>query len=82
MRLEGDRLTAVDPNAPTNRQEKPMLYARNGPAVLAVRASGLAERGLYGGDLRAFVMDDRSSVDVDGPFELEVADLLLRESSP
>jgi CMP-N-acetylneuraminic acid synthetase len=78
MSLDGDRLVHREPGAPTRRQDKTTLYARNGPAVLAVRSAGLAARGLYGGDLRAYVMDARSSLDVDAPFDLEVADLLLR----
>jgi CMP-N-acetylneuraminic acid synthetase len=60
-----------------SRQEKDAVYARNGPAVLALRADRLG-RDLYEGDCRAYVMDARSSLDVDTPFDLEVADLLLR----
>jgi CMP-N-acetylneuraminic acid synthetase len=60
-----------------SRQEKATVYARNGPAVLALRADRLG-RDLYVGDCRAFVMDQRSSLDVDTPFDLEVAELLLR----
>jgi CMP-N,N'-diacetyllegionaminic acid synthase len=77
MRLEGDRVARLEPGAPTLRQHKPALVARNGPAVLVVKVEGLAERGLYGGDLRALPMDPRDSLDVDGPFELELAELLL-----
>jgi CMP-N,N'-diacetyllegionaminic acid synthase len=76
MTLEGNRLARLEPGAPTLRQQKPALVARNGPAVLVVRSEGLAERGLYGGDLRALPMDPRDSVDVDGPYELELAELL------
>jgi CMP-N-acetylneuraminic acid synthetase len=60
-----------------SRQEKDAVYARNGPAVLALRADRLG-RDLYDGDCRAYVMDQRSSLDVDTPFDLELADLLLR----
>ena len=59
------------------RQEKPLVYARNGPAVLARRADRLGE-GLYAGDVRPFVMDARDSLDVDDPYDLELAELLLR----
>jgi CMP-N-acetylneuraminic acid synthetase len=62
------------------RQEKERVYARNGPAVLAVRAAGLAD-DLYAGDCRPFVMDERDSLDVDSEFDLELADLLLRSRS-
>jgi CMP-N-acetylneuraminic acid synthetase len=60
-----------------SRQEKGAVYARNGPAVLALRADRLG-RDLYEGNCRAYVMDQRSSLDVDTPFDLELADLLLR----
>jgi CMP-N,N'-diacetyllegionaminic acid synthase len=63
-----------------SRQEKDAVYARNGPAVLALRADRLG-RDLYDGDCRAYVMDARSSLDVDTPFDLELADLLLRSRS-
>ena len=33
---------------------------------------------LYGGDCRAYVMEPRDSIDVDEPFDLELAELLLR----
>jgi CMP-N-acetylneuraminic acid synthetase len=61
---------------PLHRRLAP-LYARNGPAVLALRVEGLAERGFYGGDVRAYVMEAADSVDVDGPLDLRIAELLL-----
>lgn len=81
MRLEEGRLVALDPAAPTRRQDKAALYARNGPAVLVVRAAGLAGRGLYGGDLRPYEMAPEESVDVDLPFDLVVAEAVLRAGS-
>ena len=59
------------------RQEKGLVYARNGPAVLAVRSERLGH-DLYGGDCRPYLMDERDSLDVDDSFDLELADLLLR----
>jgi CMP-N-acetylneuraminic acid synthetase len=59
------------------RQEKAVVYARNGPAVLALRSDRLGD-DLYGGDCRPYVMDERDSLDVDDSFDLELADLLLR----
>jgi len=59
------------------RQEKGLVYARNGPAVLAVRSERLGD-DLYGGDCRPYLMDERDSLDVDDSFDLELADLLLR----
>lgn len=64
----------------TTRQDKGLLYARNGPAVLARQADRVGD-DLYAGDCRAYVMDERDSLDVDTPFDLELADLLLRSRS-
>jgi CMP-N,N'-diacetyllegionaminic acid synthase len=58
------------------RQEKPLVYARNGPAVLARRADRIGD-DLYAGDVRPFVMDPRDSLDVDDPHDLALAELLL-----
>jgi CMP-N-acetylneuraminic acid synthetase len=58
------------------RHEKALVYARNGPAVLARRADRL-EEDLYAGDVRPFVMDARDSLDVDDLHDLELAELLL-----
>jgi CMP-N,N'-diacetyllegionaminic acid synthase len=76
MRLEGDRLVRLDETPYGSRADKPVLYARNGPAILALRA-GRIGADLYAGDLRAYVMDAGDSVDVDEPFDLELAEFLL-----
>jgi CMP-N-acetylneuraminic acid synthetase len=64
----------------STRHDKPLVFARNGPAVLALRSDRLSD-DLYAGDCRAYVMDERDSLDVDTPFDLELADLLLRSRS-
>ena len=76
MALEEGRLVRLGEPV-GSRQEKPLVYARNGPAVLALRPERLGD-DLYGGDCRPYVMEPRDSIDVDGPFELELAELLLR----
>jgi CMP-N,N'-diacetyllegionaminic acid synthase len=82
MRIEDGRLVPLDPDGPLSRQRKPVLYARNGPAVLVLRAGRLdRRRGLYAGDCRPYLMDAFSSLDVDGPQELALADALLRSRS-
>jgi CMP-N-acetylneuraminic acid synthetase len=59
------------------RQEKEIVYARNGPAVLAVRSERLGD-DLYAGDCRPYLMDERDSLDLDEPSDLELAALLLK----
>jgi CMP-N-acetylneuraminic acid synthetase len=79
MRLDGDRLVpAAGEPGPLRRQDKEMLFARNGPAVLALRTPVLVEqRVLYGRDTRALIMSREDSLDIDDAFDLEVAELLL-----
>jgi CMP-N-acetylneuraminic acid synthetase len=79
MRLEGDRLLpAAGGDLPLRRQDKPLLFARNGPAVAAVRTSVLVERRtLYGPDTRALVMSREDSLDIDDRFDLTLAELLM-----
>jgi CMP-N,N'-diacetyllegionaminic acid synthase len=74
MAVEDGRLVAL--GDARRRQDKRPVYARNGPAVLVVRPDRLGD-DLYAGDTRPYVMDSRDSIDVDGPFELELAELLL-----
>ena len=76
MRLDGEQLVRLDETSYASRADKPVLYARNGPAILALRADRIGD-DLYAGDLRAYVMDAADSVDVDEPFDLELAQFLL-----
>jgi CMP-N,N'-diacetyllegionaminic acid synthase len=76
MALDGERLVPLGDAGFATRQEKPLVYARNGPAVLALRPDRIGA-DLYGGDCRPYVMELRDSLDVDEPFDLELAELLL-----
>jgi CMP-N,N'-diacetyllegionaminic acid synthase len=89
MELRGDRLVALNGGlastaaegagkSPTRRQDKPLLFARNGPAVVAVHARVLLEQQtLYGSDTRALVMSREDSVDIDDSFDLRLAELMI-----
>ena len=78
LRLDGDRVQPyVAGGGPLRRQDKPELYARNGPAVVAVRRHVLESGRLYGDDTRALIMRRHESIDIDDAFDLEVAELLL-----
>jgi CMP-N,N'-diacetyllegionaminic acid synthase len=81
LSMDGGRLRPFVDGAATRRQDKPRVFARNGPAVIAVRADVIAGGSLYGTDSRPLVMTPDDSVDVDSPFELYLADLLLRDRS-
>jgi CMP-N-acetylneuraminic acid synthetase/2-polyprenyl-3-methyl-5-hydroxy-6-metoxy-1,4-benzoquinol methylase len=71
LSLDGDRLKPfIDGPLVTRRQDKPRVFARNGPAVVAVRASVLDGGSLYGTDTRALVMNSDESLDIDSPSDL------------
>jgi len=71
LSLDGDRLRPfIDGPLVTRRQNKPRVFARNGPAVVAVRASVLDGGSLYGDDSRALVMSGDESLDIDTPGDL------------
>ncbi len=78
MRLDGDRLRPYSESPlPTRRQDKPRVYARNGPAVLAVRAEVLERGSLYGDDCRPFVMSAADSLDIDSADDVRLIERTL-----
>jgi CMP-N-acetylneuraminic acid synthetase len=78
MQLVDGRLQPfADGPVVTRRQDKPRVYARNGPAVLATRVAMLGRDSLYDGDCRPLVMDPADSLDVDGPWDLELLEFIL-----
>lgn len=79
LRVADGRLAPMVEGPPIlRRQDKPRVYARNGPAVIAVRREVVVERGsLYGDDCRPYLMALEDSVDIDTSFDLELAALLL-----
>ena len=83
MRLRGDRLDPFTEGPTyTRRQDKQVLFARNGPAVIATRSRVLLdEHLLYGADTRGVVMSREDSFDIDEAFDLKVAELLMASRS-
>jgi CMP-N-acetylneuraminic acid synthetase len=62
---------------PTQRQEKAILFARNGPAVLITRSEVIDSGKLYGDRILGYEMDEFASIDVDTQAELRLAALLI-----
>ncbi|MBC8332838.1 MAG: acylneuraminate cytidylyltransferase family protein [Anaerolineae bacterium] len=62
------------------RQDKPRVYARNGPAVLAVRRATLELGQLYGAKTLPYEMEPAASVDIDSPEDLAFTEFLLTKS--
>lgn len=79
MRLEGDHLFPFIPmdEAKHLRQARPTYYSRNG-AIYACRAACVLQDGsLYGSRIAAYVMPPEASLDIDTPYDLHLASLLL-----
>ena len=79
MQLQGDVLVPwADGPAPLRRQDKQTLFARNGPAIVAVKPRVILEDGrLYGAQTRGLVMSREDSLDIDDAMDLRLAELLL-----
>ncbi len=79
-RIESDgRLVDFAEGAPevTRRQALPPAYALNGALYLARREALLAQGGFQGERTYALVMPRERSLDIDTPFDLELAGWLL-----
>ena len=63
------------------RQDKPRVYARNGPAVLIVRREVLLQGQLYGDRIYPYLMDRISSLDIDDVTDLRIAECWLQEKA-
>ena len=80
MRLEGTFLVSfTDGPAILRRQDKPTLYARNGPAVLCMRRESVDNASLYDDNCVPYVMDAVSSLDVDTRVDLRMAETFMRD---
>lgn len=62
----------------TRRQDMPPAYALNGAIYLARWAALLSKRTFYTENTYAYVMPQERSLDVDSPWDLYLADLVMR----
>lgn len=83
MKLADGQLTPfLTGEAITRRQDKPQVFARNGPAILLTRTRVLLEQqSLYGEHCRPLLMGSHESIDIDDPDDLEYAEFLLSKRS-
>jgi CMP-N,N'-diacetyllegionaminic acid synthase len=82
MCLEEDHLVPfLSEAAPLlRRQDKPEVYARNGPAVLVCTyETVMRQNRLYGKRTLPLLMEHEESVDVDTAFDLALVEWILRE---
>jgi N-acylneuraminate cytidylyltransferase/CMP-N,N'-diacetyllegionaminic acid synthase len=60
------------------RQDCPLAFAENGAIYLIERSSLLRHESLYGERLCGYVMPTKRSLDIDTPWDLYLADLILK----
>lgn len=81
MRMEGERLVSfLEGPLILRRQDKPMAFARNGPAIIATRSAAIEMGRLYGEDTRPLIMSHPESVDIDTQEDLAFAEFLIRRN--
>jgi CMP-N,N'-diacetyllegionaminic acid synthase len=82
-RMEGDRLLPLfEDNRLTPARDLPEVWARNGSLYVS-RRSTIEAGDLVGDDVRGYVMPRERSIDIDTPFDLELAEFLLqRQAAP
>lgn len=82
MALQGDYLVPFLPEAELllRRQDKPVVYARNGPAVLVCTYDTIMNQNkLYGHRTLPLVMEPEESIDIDTAFDLTLVERILKE---
>ena len=81
MKLEGSRVNWLLGSVPewSRRQDLSPVYRLNG-AIHATRSEVvMGENKIFGDDTRVIVMDTESSIDIDTPHDLKIAEMILRE---
>ena len=78
MKKEGPWLNHYDDNpALVRRQDKPMLFARNGAAIYITRVDKLNEF-IVGGNILPYEMDRIESVDIDDMEDWVMAEIIMK----
>jgi CMP-N,N'-diacetyllegionaminic acid synthase len=73
------RLMPFLPGPPIlRRQDKPRVFARNGPAILAIRSQVLGRDALYGEPTLGYRMSAADSLDIDEPDDLWLAEQYIK----
>lgn len=60
------------------RQDKPRVYARNGPAILALQRRTLDSGRLYGDKVMPYIMSPLESIDIDDHDDLTLVEALIQ----
>lgn len=61
------------------RQKKPVVFGRNGPAILACTYACIAQKkSMFGDRIIPYLMSKGESIDIDDSFDLSIAEYLIR----
>ena len=71
------KLVHPSPSTETQRQQKSVFYARNGPAILIMRVANIISGCLYVPPLIGYEMDWLRSFDIDYPEDLTLIEKLM-----
>jgi CMP-N-acetylneuraminic acid synthetase len=81
MNIEGDHLQPYLQNNKgeiLRRQDKPVVYARNGPSILILNVKNFLNRTeLYGKETMPFEMSTLDSYDIDEPEDLKIIEAIM-----
>ena len=81
MKLENDgTIVQKSKESIFRRQDKPIYYARNGPAVIVIKESVIRSGILYGEKTYPYIMSKGNSIDIDDYEDLDFADYLIRKN--
>ncbi len=82
--MQKNQVGYLDPfqkgSKPTRRQEKEILFARNGAAIYITRMSRI-NKYIFGGNLIPYLMDTESSLDIDSYEDLALAEKYFKSNN-
>lgn len=79
-RKDGYLWPYLDDPQPTRRQDKEVVFARNGAAIYITETACL-DRFVFGGNLLAYPMSDEYSLDIDSEADFAVAEAFITQDS-
>lgn len=81
FKMKGDKLSHFirSKSKITRRQDSQKVYTLNG-AIYVMSRQTLKKDNIYSGDMRAIVMDNEKSIDIDTMGEFKIAEFMINES--
>lgn len=78
MRIKNDKLIHYNSKKKFfDRNQKEILFARNGPAIIILKVNKFDNLNLYGKKIVPYIMDDISSIDIDNINDLNLVKKII-----